>query len=156
VAPLALLLYGLTSALGRWRAGVLVDRLGSRLLLPATLAAGVAGVLLVALGLATGGRGGDVAVLAGAAAFGVAYGAVQNLTLVIALLRAGSGPTATETVSAVWNASYDSGTAVGAVVVGAIAATGFGLPATYVLVAGLLVLALPLAVTLPRRSPSAG
>lgn len=154
LATVALLLIGLSSAVSRWQAGVLADRLGVRLLLPGTLAAGVAGVLLVAFGLMTGASGGAVAVLVGAFVFGLSYGAVQNLTLLLALARAGTAPAAT--VSAVWNASYDSGTAIGALAVGAVAAAGLGLPLTYVLVAGLLTLALPLAVTLPRSLRSAG
>jgi hypothetical protein len=55
----------------------------------------------------------------------------------------------------VWNASYDGGTALGALVVGLVAAQA-GLPLTYVLVAVLLTLTLPLAVTLPRALRSAG
>ena len=145
LAAVALLVFGVSTALCRWGAGVLVDRLGARVLLPGALTAGVAGLLLVALGLRDG--GGPATVLAGAFALGIAYGAVQNLTLVIALARAGERSTAT--VSAVWNACYDSGTAIGALVVGMVAA-GVGLPVTYVLVAALLALALPLAVTLPR------
>jgi len=144
LAAVALLLFGVSTALCRWRVGVLVDRMGARVLLPATLGCGVAGMLLVALGLSTGA---DAAVLAGVFALGVAYGAVQNLTLVVALARAEPGQTTT--VSAVWNASYDSGTAIGALAVGAVAAEA-GLSLTYVLVAVLMALALPLAVTLPR------
>jgi predicted MFS family arabinose efflux permease len=49
----------------------------------------------------------------------------------------------------VWNACFDTGTAVGALAVGAVAAQ-LGLPVTYVLVAVLLVGVLPVAVTLPR------
>ncbi|WP_254781903.1 MFS transporter [Modestobacter sp. DSM 44400] len=147
LAAAALLVFGLASALCRWQAGVLSDRVGARVLLPATLASGVAGMLLVALGLRTGGTVGAGALLAGVLGLGVAYGAVQNLTLVIALARAGEGQTST--VSAVWNACYDSGTAIGALAVGAVAAE-VGLPLTYVLVAVCLALALPLAVTLPR------
>jgi predicted MFS family arabinose efflux permease len=78
---------------------------------------------------------------------------VQNLTLVIALVRAGEGQTTT--VSAVWNACYDSGTAIGAVLVGAVAAE-VGLPLSYVLVAVAMTLVLPLAVTLPRALRAAG
>jgi predicted MFS family arabinose efflux permease len=147
LAAVALLIFGLSTALCRWQAGVLVDRMGARALLPATVASGVVGMLLVALGLRSGGTPGAGAVLAGVLALGVAYGAVQNLTLVIALARAGEGRTAT--VSAVWNACYDSGTAIGALAVGAVAAE-LGLPLTYVLVALCLALVLPLAVTLPR------
>jgi predicted MFS family arabinose efflux permease len=155
LAAVALLLYGLTSAVCRWQAGVLVDRFGARLLLPGSFAAGVVGLLLIALGLVTDGPAGSAGVLAGAVALGIAYGAVQNLTLVLALARAGDGPAAT--VSAVWNACYDSGTAIGALAVGAVAA-GIGLPATYTLTAVLLALVLPLAVVLGRTAlrPSAG
>lgn len=147
LAAVALLLFGLASAVCRWQAGVLVDRLGAGLLLPGSLAAGVLGLGLVAGGLDADGRAGDVLVLAGAVLLGVAYGAVQNLTLVLALARTGEASTAT--VSAVWNACYDSGTAIGALAVGAVAARA-GLPLTYVGTAVLLLLALPLAVGLPR------
>jgi predicted MFS family arabinose efflux permease len=147
LAAVVLLLFGLGAAVCRWQAGVLVDRMGARVLLPAALASGVAGMLLVALGLLGHDAAGAAAVLVGGLLLGVAYGAVQNLTLVIALARAAEGQTTT--VSAVWNASYDSGTAIGALVVGLVGAE-VGLPLTYVFVAVALALALPLAVTLPR------
>jgi predicted MFS family arabinose efflux permease len=147
LAAVALLVFGLSTAGCRWQAGVLVDRLGARVLLPAALASGVVGMLLVAVGLLGSGTAGAAAVLAGGLLLGTAYGAVQNLTFVIALARAGEGHTTT--VSAVWNASYDSGTAIGALVVGLVGAE-VGLPLTYVFVAVVLALALPLAVTLPR------
>ncbi|WP_138732634.1 MFS transporter [Modestobacter excelsi] len=159
LAAVALLLFGVSTALCRWRVGVLVDRAGARVLLPAALTSGIVGMLLVALGLAVEGVPGTAAVLAGVLALGVAYGAVQNLTLVVALARADADQSTT--VSAVWNASYDSGTAIGALAVGAIAA-GIGLPTTYVLVAVLMAGVLPLAVTLPRAlrtttgAPAAG
>ncbi|WP_369133729.1 MFS transporter [Modestobacter sp. I12A-02662] len=155
LAAVALLLFGLTSALGRWQAGVLVDRLGARLLLPGSMTTGVVGLLLVGLGLVTDGGAGVAAVLAGALTLGVGYGAVQNLTLVLALARAGDGSTAT--VSAVWNACFDTGTAIGALAVGAVAA-GLGLPTTYALTAVLLAVVLPLAIPLGRTAlrPSAG
>ena len=78
---------------------------------------------------------------------------MQNLTLVIALARASESQTST--VSAVWNACYDSGTAIGALAVGAVAAQ-VGLPLTYVYVAVALALVMPLAITLPRALRSAG
>ncbi|MCW2695064.1 MAG: Arabinose efflux permease family protein [Modestobacter sp.] len=147
LAAVALLIFGVCTAVARWQAGVLVDRMGARVVLPATLAAATAGMALVALGLRTGGAAGAAVLLAGVLAFGVGYGAVQNLTLVVALARAGDGRTTT--VSAVWNASFDSGTAVGAVAVGGVAAQ-VGLPLSYGFVAVALALVLPLAVTLPR------
>jgi predicted MFS family arabinose efflux permease len=67
---------------------------------------------------------------------------VQNLTLLTAFARAGEG--GATAASAMWNASFDAGTAVGALVLGLVAA-GVGLPWTYVLVSGVLLLALPLA-----------
>jgi predicted MFS family arabinose efflux permease len=147
LASVALLLFGISSALCRWQAGVLVDRVGARVLLPATLGCGVVGLPLVALGLHNSGTAGAVEVLAGVVALGIAYGAVQNLTLVIALARAAEGQTTT--VSAVWNACYDSGTAIGALVVGLVAAQ-VGLPLSYVFVAVILAAVFPLAVALPR------
>jgi predicted MFS family arabinose efflux permease len=147
LATVALLLFGLSTAACRWRAGVLVDRMGARVLLPGALVAGVAGLGLVALGLSTAGPPGVGALLLGSLALGVAYGGVQNLTLVVSLARAGGGSPAT--VSAVWNASFDTGTAIGALAVGAVAA-GLGLPATYLLVAVLLAAVLPVAVAVAR------
>ncbi len=155
LAAIALLLFGVSTALCRWRVGVLVDRVGARMLLPATLTSGIVGMLLVALGLATEGAASAVGVLAGVLGLGVAYGAVQNLTLVVALARADEDQSTT--VSAVWNASYDTGTAIGALAVGAVAA-GLGLPTTYTLTAVLLAVVLPLAIALGRTAlrPSAG
>jgi predicted MFS family arabinose efflux permease len=138
LATATLLIFGITAAAGRWRAGVLADRTGTRLLLPLTLLASAAGLAAVALGLGVGAGW----VLAGAAVFGAGYGAVQNLTLVTAFARAGEG--GATAASAMWNASFDAGTAVGALVLGLVAG-GIGLPWTYVLVAGVLLLTLPLA-----------
>jgi MFS family permease len=138
LATATLLVFGITAALGRWRAGVLADRTGTRLLLPLALLGSAAGLAAVALGLGAGAGW----VLAGAAVFGAGYGAVQNLTLVTAFARAGEG--GATAASAMWNASFDAGTAVGALVLGLVAA-GVGLPWTYVLVAAALLLTLPLA-----------
>jgi predicted MFS family arabinose efflux permease len=145
LATSALLAFGTTSALARWRAGVLVDRAGPRLLLPGALGLAVVGLGGVALCL-VGGRSYDVVLLVAAAVFGLGYGGVQNLTLVVAFARAGRGGEAT--ASALWNASFDFGTALGAFGVGAIAAAGLGLPWSFALSAGLMLVALPVALTL--------
>jgi predicted MFS family arabinose efflux permease len=140
LATLVLLVLGSTAALGRWRVGRLADRTGTRLLLPGMVVLGVVGLAALAAGLWTGR---DVLLLAGAAVFGTAYGAVQNLTLVVAFARArGRGAS---TVSAVWNAAFDTGTGIGAVVVGALAATGMGVPMALGVCAGLIAACLPLA-----------
>ncbi len=140
VATAALLLFGVTGAMTRWRAGLLADRLGgSRRLLPLALCLSAVGLALVAAGLV----GGNAWVLVGAAVFGAGFGAVQNLTLLAAFTRAGEG--GATSASAMWNASFDAGTAAGALGLGLLAAM-IGLTSTYVLVAVLLAVLLPLAV----------
>lgn len=143
----ALLATGITAAASRWQAGLLADRIGGRVLLPFALLSTIGGLLLIASGLTGGtGTGSAVQIVTGAAIFGVGYGAAQNLTLVIAFARAGSGQT--NTASAVWNASFDIGTAIGAVAVGALAATGFGLALSYVTCAVAIAATVPLAMTM--------
>jgi predicted MFS family arabinose efflux permease len=94
-------------------------------------------------------RDADVLLLTGAALFGAAYGIVQNLTLVAAFARVrGQG---TSAASAVWNAAFDTGTGTGAVAVGALAATGMGVPAALAVCAGLIVGCIPPAVLTGRR-----
>ena len=150
LATLVLLVFAVTAALGRWRVGRVADRAGTGLLLPGTVVLGVVGLAAMAAGLW---RREDVLLLAGAAVFGAAYGAVQNLTLVVAFACArGRG---TSAVSAVWNAAFDAGTGIGAVVVGALAATGMGVPAALGACAGLIAVCLPLAARASGR-PLAG
>jgi predicted MFS family arabinose efflux permease len=144
LATAALLVFGMTGALTRWRAGLLADRLGTRRLLPAALVVSAAGLGTVAVGLGAG----DAWVLAGAALFGAGFGAVQNLTLVTAFARAGEG--GATAASAMWNASFDVGTAAGALGLGVVA-TGVGLPWTYVAVSVALVATLPVTLVATRR-----
>lgn len=139
LATAALLGFGATAALGRWRAGALSDRFGTGLLLPAALVTAVLGTALVALGL---GKGSAPVLVAGAVLFGAGYGAVQNLTLVQAFAAAGTGHATT--ASALWNAAFDAGTGIGAIAVGALAATGLGVPIVLALTALLMLTALPL------------
>jgi predicted MFS family arabinose efflux permease len=158
LASAALLVVGAAGALVRWPSGVLADRVGTRLLLPGSLLLCALGVAGVAGGL----RAGDWLVLAGAAVFGVGFGAVQNLTLVAAFTRAGAG--GATAAGAVWNALFDAGTATGALGLGVVAAA-VGLPASYLLVTAALLLVLPAALastrtpavsrTPGRRSPAA-
>ena len=101
------------------------------------------GMALTAVGLWTG----PAWVLIGAAVFGAGYGATQNLTLLAAFARAGEG--GTTTASAMWNIAFDSGIATGALAIGFLAA-GIGLDWTYVVVAGLLAAAVPLASAASR------
>lgn len=138
---LALAAYGVTAAATRWGAGVAADRVGTRVLLPASLLLAAVGLAGVALGLVAGsGAGTALAALV----FGAGYGAVQNLTLVEAFARSPAPGAA----SAVWNLSFDAGTALGAVVVGVVAAAGPGIPGAYAAAALVIIATLPLA--LPR------
>jgi predicted MFS family arabinose efflux permease len=149
LATLALVLFGLVAAVSRWRVGVLVARFDPRMLLLAGLAGSVAGLLLVAVGLwhLFGG-----VILVGAAVFGAGYGAVQNVTLVVAFARAGVARTTT--ASSAWNAAFDTGTATGAGALGAVAALGLGEPGAFVVAALIVLASVPLAVRrAQRRTP---
>lgn len=150
LATAGLLMFGLTGALGRWRAGVLADRIGTSVLLPASVVLTTAGLTAVTAGLLTAS---DALLLTGSAVCGAGYGAVQNLTLVLAFARV--GPAETPTASAVWNAAFDTGTALGALVVGGLAAwgsssaggtEGLGVPVALAVCAGLVALSFPLAL----------
>jgi predicted MFS family arabinose efflux permease len=144
LATVALLVFGVTGALTRWRAGLLADRLGGgRGLTVGALAVGAVGLVLTAVGLV----GGDAWIVVGAGLFGAGYGAAQNLTLLWAFARAGER--GTTSASSMWNAAFDAGTAVGALVLGLVAA-GIGLPWTYVVAAACLVAVVPLAATARR------
>ena len=155
LASTALLLFGVTGAVSRWRAGVLADRMGSRVLFPASLGAAALGLLGIAAGLLSGPAALEVVLVVGAAVFGAGYGAVLNLSLLAAFARAGRD--STTTASAVWNASFDIGLGAGALAVGAVASAGLGLPWTYVGCVVVTVLTVPLAVAVaPKRRAGAG
>ncbi|MGY1885054.1 MFS transporter [Blastococcus sp. SYSU DS0753] len=143
LATVALLVFGLTAAVTRWGAGLLADRMHSRMLLPLSLGTAAAGMLVTALGLGSG----PAWVLMGAGICGAGFGAVQNLTLLAAFRRAGEG--GTTAASAMWNASFDGGTASGALVIGLVAA-GIGLDWTYAAVGLVLAVLWPLAVVAAR------
>jgi predicted MFS family arabinose efflux permease len=121
-AALALLLLGATSALSRWLIGSVADRLGARQFLAPLL--GLAAVATAACAWAIHAEH-AVALVAAATTLGLSYGALQNLTLVVAFasVAAHQVPAA----SAGWNIGFDAGTAVGSVVAGVIAAT-YGFP----------------------------
>lgn len=141
-AVVALALFGIAAAACRWGSGLAADRVGTRLLMPLGQVAAVVGCAGVAAGLGT-----DDAVLlaAGALVFGVGYGAVQNLTLVEAFARTPRHGGA----SAAWNASFDTGTAVGALAVGIVAA-GTGIAGAYLVCAVVVAATIPLVALLRR------
>src|SRR6478735_6750583 len=150
VVTWALLLLGVTSALARWRAGSLADRAGPARLLPACAVIGVLGLVLLAWGAAGSGAGPGVVVVLGAAVFGLAYGGAQNLTLLLSFDLAGDDRRAS--ASAAWNATYDAGTAIGALLLGVVAA-GSSLTGAMLGCAALVVVTAAAAVTSARRVP---
>jgi len=147
-----LFVLGLLAALGRWRAGALADRHGAQRFLWPLVVLTASGSGLVALAV-RGPEATDPAVfLTAMVVLGLAYGALQNLTLVVAF----------EVVSrrhhnlgsAVWNVGFDAGTALGSVAVGAIAAAA-SFATAFTVVAALAAAVLPLALRRPGPLPGA-
>lgn len=110
------------AASARWLVGGLVDRFGYLPFQPPLLLVGAAGLAACVWSLA---GGGGAALVVGMAITGVAYGSLQNVTLVESF--AVVGPRHRDTASAVWNIGFDCGTGFGALMVGFVAArTSFG------------------------------
>jgi MFS family permease len=106
VAPAALLAQPAAATAGRWVAGRLGDRGGQVRLLVPGLAMSVLGVVAMAV------TGSSPLVLAGATLFGTGFGVLQNASL--SLMYARVPAEGFSAVSAIWNAGYDLGMAVGA------------------------------------------
>lgn len=121
VAAIGLLIFGAVGMVARWRIGALLDRSGHGVVLPVLLTAGVLGLVLAGLTLTGPGSG---LLMVGAGLLGLAYGGLQTVTLEMCFQRvpASDAPTA----SAVWNAAFDGGTAVGAAALGFVGATAWG------------------------------
>ena len=132
VAASALLVQAGTATFGRWWAGR-HDRHGAGRLLvggAVTAALGLMGFVLIDR---------PVAVLAGAAAFGLGFGVAQNAS--ISLMFTSVPGSAYDTASAVWNIAYDAGMGLGAAAFGLlVGVTGF--PVGFALTAALIPLAL--------------
>ena len=114
VAP-ALFAQAATSAVGRSWAGRYGDRVGAGRVLVASVLVAAAGLLALAL------TGQVAAIVAGAAVFGLGFGAAQNASITLMFERVAAG--GYDTASAVWNIGYDAGMGLGA--------AGFGLLAVH-------------------------
>lgn len=117
-------LFALTAcaAVARWLIGGLADRFGYLPFQPPLLLLGAAGLALCVWSMF---GGGGAALVVGMAITGIAYGSLQNVTLIESFAVA--GPRHRDTASAVWNIGFACGTGIGALVVGFIAAqTSFG------------------------------
>jgi MFS family permease len=139
---------GFVAALTRWRAGLLADRHGARRFVWPLVIVTAAGMALVAGAVRDPAAVPAGTFLAGMVLVGLGYGALQNLTLVISFAAVSRAHH--NLASAVWNVGFDAGTAIGSVLVGALALRA-SFP-TAILVAGALTLAtLPLAILRARR-----
>lgn len=148
VATAGLFVMGLVAAIARWRAGLLADRHGAERFAWPLVLVGAAGMVLIAWTLREPASMPVATFLGGMALVGLGYGALQNLTLVMAFESVSRARH--DLASAVWNVGFDAGTAIGSVLVGAIAVrASFSVG---ILVAGVLTLAtVPLAVARVRR-----
>ncbi|MGA4879261.1 MFS transporter [Streptomyces lydicamycinicus] len=132
LVSVALFAQSAAATAARWVAGRHSDRRGPAGLVLPGLAAAAAGMLLTAM------THRPVAVMAGAALFGIGFGVIQNATLTLMYTRvsaAGYG-----TVSALWNVAYDAGMGVGALGFGVLA-DGVGYPVAFALTAALMLTA---------------
>ncbi len=145
VATVGLLVFAVAAALARWQAGRLVDRPGRTWLLAGACAIAIAALLALAAGLS---GPSDGVVLAACATLGVGYGSIQCLTLVYSFARTTSSER--PVASAVWNGAFDAGTATGAVLIGALSATGIGWWGTFAVLAVLVAAVMPAAVSSTR------
>lgn len=167
-----LLMFTAVAALSRWAVGSLADRHGPTPFVAPLLLASVVGLGLISwsvAGLAADpASGGGVwaatgslksegalvitALLVGAGVLGTGYGALQNLTLVLAFHRVPRRRIGT--ASAVWNVGFDAGTAGGSIIVGALAA-GMAFADTMLVLAVFCAAAVPLAFLTRRRESGA-
>ncbi len=138
-----LVLLTATAALGRWRIGALADRFGThRFLWPLVLLT-VIGLALAAAAIRDPAATRVLPFLAAMALVGIAYGGLQNLTLLLSLSAVRRREYGT--ASAVWNIGFDAGTGLGSVLVGLLAA-GLSFPIALLVAAGLSLATLPLAL----------
>lgn len=153
LATVSLLVWGAAVSLSRWRAGFLVDRLGPRRLLPWSLVLSIVGINGVAVALARGEGMIAPLVVVASAVLGVGFGAMQNLTLVVAFMRARQRHPAT--VATVWNVGFNTGTALGSGLVGVLI-LAVSIPSALALTSVFMIVSLPLAVRSARPVPDQG
>lgn len=132
-----------TATLSRWRFGALADRHGVRSFMAPLVVMTSVGMAAIAWSVREPNETAAIWLLVGMAMVGTCYGGLQNLTLVAAFQvvpQRGYG-----VASAVWNMGFDTGTGIGAVLVGMIAA-GTSFRTAFLVAAGLSLLTLPMAL----------
>lgn len=143
-----LFVMGLVAALTRWRAGLFADRHGADPFVWPLVIVTSAGMALVAWTVRDPGATPTAAFLGGMVLVGLGYGALQNLTLVMAFSSVSRARH--NLASAVWNVGFDAGTALGSILVGVVAARA-SFPAGVLAAGAVTLLTLPLAVAGVRR-----
>ena len=102
----------------------------------------VVGLVAIAAAVQNPDATGILLFLVGMTLLGIAYGGLQNLTLVISLAAVRRKQYGT--ASAAWNIGFDLGTALGSVLIGTLA-TAFSFPPAVLVAAAISLLTLPLA-----------
>jgi MFS family permease len=137
LAAAGLLALSLTAAASRFAIGALADRTGPKpylaplLLLTAASMLGTAGWLRA--------PGDSWVLVAAVGVVGVGYGALQSLTLVVSFQEASRDQV--NRASAAWNAGFDAGTGLGALLTGYLAA-GYSFPTAFAVLAVIVLAAL--------------
>ena len=135
-----------TAALARWRIGSFADIKGPGAFVPPLVVLGTLGMAGVALAVHWTS---PVLLVVSGAVLGIAYGGLQNLTLLLSFAAVERGRYGT--ASAVWNIGFDLGTALGSVVIGAIAA-GADFTVALLVAAGITLATLPLTLVGRRNA----
>jgi len=147
LAALCLFLISLGAAFSRWLAGSLADRAGPKpFLIPLLLLTGL-GMAGVAWWLHR--TPPAWALLLAVTMVGLGYGALQNLTLLVAFQAVSRDRV--DQASAAWNMGFDAGTGLGALVTGYLA-TAFSFPAAYLVLAAACLAAIAVAARVPAQA----
>lgn len=149
LSTLALLCMMLATAMTRWQAGRWSDRFGPHRFLGPLVLVSVVGMAALAWAVRDPLDTDVASLLLGATLVGISYGALQNLTLVLAFQSVSRSHYGS--ASTIWNVGYDGGTGLGAVMIGAIAA-GSSFSVALLVGGALCLLTLPLALI--RRAPA--
>jgi len=147
----ALGLLTLSAAVTRWAVGGLADRHGTAPFLWPLVVISIIGLVIIAIAVTDPNATSILLFLTGMTLVGVAYGGLQNLTLLLSLAAVDRKQYGT--ASAVWNIGFDLGTAVGSILIGSLAA-GLSFPPALLVAAAISLLTLPLALFRSARVKS--
>ncbi len=146
LSALALVTLGIFTTFFRYWIGRVADRRGTGRWLVWLLIVGAVGMALTAL--AVGSADWQWLLLPAIAIVGTAYGALQNLTLLVSFGQVSRRHYGT--ASTVWNIGFDSGTALGSALLGVVASQ-IGFPSGLLILAGVIIIVLPVGWRLSGR-----